>query len=321
MPDKKDRVYFCECWCRDGLQNVEKIISTDDKVAMINAFSQTGYARIETTSFSNPKRLPQFADALDVLKKIERNPDVSYKVTCINDKALDRAIEAKKEGCGPNEISTMISVSEPHNKYNTGMTHETHWKQISAMIELAHKNDIRVIATLGTVYGCPIVGDVPPENVYGFVKRYVDLGAQFVCLGDTTGAGNPRNVKEMFGELRARYPKTTFVAHFHDTRGTGLANALAAYEAGVRYFDSALGGIGGQPAGGTRYHLGFSGNVCTEDLASMFEEMGIPTGLDLNKMLENGHRAEEVLGEPQRSNVLRCGLVVHKPEDYAAGKL
>ena len=321
MANTKERVYFCECWCRDGLQNVEKIISTDDKVAMINSFSKTGYARIETTSYSNPKRLPQFADASEVLKKIDRDPNVSYKVTCINDKALDRAIEAKNEGYGPNEISTMISVSEPHNKFNTGMTHEVHWKQIDAMVGLALKNDLRVIATLGTVYGCPIAGDVAPEVVYEAVNHYVGLGAQFVCLGDTTGAGNPQNVKEIFGELKVRHPKITFVAHFHDTRGTGLANAAAAYEAGVRYFDSALGGIGGQPAGSSKYHLGFSGNVCTEDLASMFEEMGIPTGLDLHKVLENGHRAEEILGEPQRSNVLRCGLVVHKPEDYVADKI
>jgi hydroxymethylglutaryl-CoA lyase len=252
---------------------------------------------------------------------IERNPYVSYKVTCINDKALNRVIETKEAGYGPNEISTMISVSEPHNTYNTGMSHEVHWRQISAMIKLALQNNLRVVATLGTVYGCPIAGDVPSEKVYEFVKRYVELGAQFICLGDTTGNGNPYAVKAMFCELKVRHPQTTFVAHFHDTRGTGLANAVAAYEAGVRYFDCALGGIGGQPAGGHRYHMGFSGNVCTEDLASMFEEMGIHTGLDLHKTLENGRRAEEILGEPQRSNLLRCGLVVHKPQDYKAERL
>jgi len=147
--------------------------------------------------------------------------------------------------------------------------------------------------------------------VLKFVDRYVKLGATIVSLGDTTGAANPFQVKEMFGELIARYPKTNFLAHFHDTRGTGIANCVAAYEAGVRYFDSSLGAIGGQPAGGSKYHLGFSGNVCTEDLVCMFNEMGIDTGISSDDVINLGIKAEKIIGTTCRSNVIRCGKVVH----------
>lgn len=311
MSKKLERVYMCECWARDGLQNMEMMIPTSDKVSLINDVAQAGYARIEVTSFSNPKKLPQFADADAVLQQIERVPGVSYKATCINDRALARAIEAKKNGWGPNEVSFMISVSEIHNKFNTGMTHDVHWKQIADMMTDALSNGLRVIATLGTVYGCPIAGDVPQKEVLKFVKRYVDIGAQWICLGDTTGSGNPRQVREMFGELISIYPKVTFVAHFHDTRGTGIADCLAAYETGVRYFDVSLGAIGGQPAGTEKYHTGFSGNTSSEDLICMFEEMGIPTGISQDDVIRLGLKAEKILGSPQKSNVLRCGKVKH----------
>lgn len=311
MTKKSERVYLCECWARDGLQNMEKIIPTEQKVSFLNEIAKAGYARVETTSFSNPKRIPQFADAEKVLQLIERVPGVSYKATCINERALKRAIEAKENGYGPDEISTMISISEAHNKANTGMTHQEHWKQIDNMVSEAKRNGFRVICTLGTVYGCPIAGDVPQEEVFKFVQHYVDLGAEWICLGDTTGAGNPWQVKEIFGELISRFPKITFVAHFHDTRGTGIANCLAAYEAGVRYFDVSLGAIGGQPAGTAKYHLGFSGNTSSEDLVCMFEEMGIPTGISQDEVIRLGLKAEEILGAPQKSNVIRCGKVVH----------
>lgn len=312
---KKDRVYLCECWARDGLQNIPKVIPTDEKLEMLNKFAHAGYARLETTSFSNPKRLPQFADAEEILKRVERVPGVCYKATCINERALDRAVEAVKNGYGPTEVSFMISVSQAHDLFNTKMTHAERWVQFDSMAKKAHDNHLKIVATLGTVYGCPMDGDVDPKDVWDFAERYLALGVDYICLGDTTGAGNPRAVREMFGELITRHPEVKFIAHFHDTRGTGLANAVAAYEAGVRYFDCALGGIGGQPAGyGAKYHLGFSGNVCTEDLVCMFEEMGIPTGIDQQTVIDLGLRAEEILGAPQRSNVIRCGKVKHSKE-------
>lgn len=309
---KKERVYLCECWARDGLQNIPKIISTDEKVEMLNKFAHAGYARLETTSFSNPKRLPQFADAEEVLRRVERVPGVAYKATCINERAIDRAIAALDEGYGPTEVSFMISVSQAHDQFNTKMTHDEHWAAFDRMAEKAHQANLKIVATLGTVYGCPMDGDVDPKNVYDFVERYLNLGVEYICLGDTTGTGNPKAVREIFGELIARHPEVKYIAHFHDTRGTGIANALAAYEAGVRYYDCSLGGIGGQPAGyGAKYHLGFSGNVCSEDLICMFDEMGIPTGIDQQTVIDLGLRSEEIIGEPQRSNVIRCGKVIH----------
>jgi hydroxymethylglutaryl-CoA lyase len=312
--DKKpmERVYICECWARDGLQNIPQTIPTAEKLEMLNKFAQAGYARIETTSFSNPKRVPQFADAEEILQRIERVEGVCYKATCINARALDRTVETAQKGYGPTEVSFMISVSQAHDQFNTKMTHAQRWAEFASMAKICHDNHFKIVATLGTVYGCPLTGNVAPNDVWDFVKRYLDLGVDYICLGDTTGAGNPRAVKEMFGELIARYPDVKYIAHFHDTRGTGVANCVAAYESGVRYFDSALGGIGGQPAGyGEKYHLGFSGNVCTEDLVCMFEEMGISTGIDQDRVIELGLRAEEILGERQRSNVIRCGKVKH----------
>ena len=311
MPEKFDRVYLCECWARDGLQNMEKIITTQDKVLMINDIAKAGYARVEATSFSNPKRLPQFADAEQVLQQIERPPGVSFKVTCVNGRAVARAITAKENGYGPDEVSFMISVSEAHNKINTGMTHKEHWNQFEAMIGPVLDNGMRPIATIGTAFGCPIDGDVPQKKVFEFVRHYTDLGATWISLGDTTGAANPIQVKEMYGELKTLFPHITFIAHFHDTRGTGIANCYAAYEAGVRYFDVSLGGIGGQPTGATKYHLGFSGNTVSEDLVCMFEEAGIHTGISPDTIIRLGLKAEEVLGCTQKSNVIRCGRVKH----------
>ncbi|MDR1321043.1 MAG: hydroxymethylglutaryl-CoA lyase [Gracilibacteraceae bacterium] len=312
---KRERVYICECWGRDGLQNIAKIIPTAEKTELINKMAHAGYARIETTSFSNPKQLPQFADAEDVLRRIERVPGVCYKATTINERALDRAIAAKNAGYGPTEVTFMISVSERHNIFNTKLNHAEHWAQFERMAEKAHANDLKIIATLGTVYGCPLDGDVPPEQVWRMTEKYLTLAPEYIVLGDTTGAGNPLTVKEMFGELIARRPHIKYVAHFHDTRGTGVANVMAAFASGVRYFDCSLGGIGGQPAGyGHVYHQGFSGNVCSEDVICMFDEMGVDTGISQEDAVALGLRAEEIIGAPQRSNVLRCGPVSHAPK-------
>ncbi len=310
---KKDRVYLCECWARDGLQNIPQVIPTEQKLEMLNWFGRAGYARLEVSSFSNPKRVPQFADAEEMFRRVERVPGVKYKATCINERAIQRAAALVEEGKAPDECSFMISVSQAHDQFNTHMTHAERWEQFGRMAKICHSNNLKIVATLGTVFGCPFDGDVPKEKVWEFAERYLDLGVEYICLGDTTGAGNPCQVKEVFGELIARHPDVKFIAHFHDTRGCGIACAYAAYEVGVRYYDCSLGAIGGQPAGyGEKYHVGFSGNVCTEDLVCMFDEMGIDTGITQDEIIAIGKRAEEILGAPQRSCVLRCGKAVHK---------
>ena len=181
---------------------------------------------------------------------------------------------------------------------------------------------ICIVGCAGTVFGCPVGGDVPLEDVVKITRFYLEEGAQTIMLGDTTGMANPALVRRRVGELRALFPKAEFIAHFHDTRGTGMANSIAMLELGVRYVDTSLGAIGGQPAGSGKgsYQFGFTGNTCTEDLVCLLEECGVRTGIDLGKMIENGQRAEEVLGQRLRANVIRSGPVRHTPREDLATK-
>ena len=308
----ENRICVCECWARDGLQSIPQFIPTEHKLEMLRLFAGLGFTRIEATSFSNPKVVPQFADADEVLAGLERKPGVSYKATCVNERAVDRAIEAVKAGHGPNEVSFTISASETHNLHNSKMSHAEHWDKLERMARKANEAGLRIIATIVTAFGCPWEGDVPRQRVEDFARRFAALGAHYICLGDTTGSANPVQVREMFTALRGECPEVNFIAHFHDTRGTGIANCVAAYESGVRHFDCSIGGIGGQPAlAQRRYQPGNGGNVCTEDLVCMFNEMGVETGIDSAALLECGRRAEKILGTQLRSNVLRCGLVQH----------
>lgn len=307
-----NRVIISECWARDGLQSIPQIVPAEQKIRMINRFAQLGFQRIEATSFSNPKVVPQFADASEVLQGIDRSYGASFKATCVNEKAVDRAIDAAQQGYGPTEISFTISASQTHNLQNSKMTHEEHLGKLQRMMDKARMQTFRVIATIITAFGCPWEGDVPEERVYRFAEIFAKMGAEYICLGDTTGSANPVKVKRMFTELGNQFPQIHFIAHFHDTRGTGIANCVAAYESGVRYFDASIGGIGGQIAQAERrYQPGNGGNVCTEDLVCMFNEMGIDTGIDSQALLDCGRECEEVLNMELRSNVVRCGLVQH----------
>lgn len=315
-------IIACECWARDGLQSMPTLVSTDDKVEMINRIIGAGFKKLEVTSFSHPKLLPQFADAVEVLARIDRRPDVSYVVLMPNTKGFDRLEVCQKEGRGATEIILMISSSQTHNQLNFRMTHTEAMAEHAAIMARAHKLGIRVIGCAGTVYGCPVQGDLTTADVAKIVKFYLDEGAQTIMLGDTTGVANPRLVRERTGELMAQFPGAEFIAHFHDTRGTGIANTLAMLELGVRYVDSSIGAIGGQPAtGAAKYSAGFTGNACTEDLIGMLAEMGISTGIDLPRLLDAGRRAEEILGQRLRSNIIRSGPVIHEPSapDKEAG--
>jgi hydroxymethylglutaryl-CoA lyase len=307
-------VITCECWARDGLQSMPMLVSTDHKVEMINRVIGAGFKKLEITSFSHPKLLPQFADAVEVLKRIDRRPDVSYVVLMPNTKGFNRLEVCQKEGYGATEIILMISSSEAHNLLNFRMTHAQAMAEHAAIMARAHALGIRVIGCAGTVFGCPVQGDLTTADVAKIVKFYLDEGAQSIMLGDTTGVANPRLVRERVGELMAQFPAAEFIAHFHNTRGTGMANTLAMLELGVRYVDGSIGAIGGQPAtGAAKYSAGFTGNTCTEDLIAMLAEMGVDTGVDLPKLLEAGGRAEAILGQRLRSNTLRSGPAIHVP--------
>jgi hydroxymethylglutaryl-CoA lyase len=307
-------VVACECWARDGLQSMPVLVSTDDKVEMIHRIVAAGFKKLEVTSFSHPKLLPQFADAVEVMRRIERKPDVSYVVLMPNTKGFDRLEVCQKEGYGASEIILMISSSEAHNFLNFRMKHDEAMAEHAAIMTRAHALGIKIIGCAGTVFGCPVAGDLTTADIAKIVKFYLDEGAQTIMLGDTTGVANPTLVRERIGELMAEFPKAEFIAHFHDTRGTGIANTLTMLEMGVRYVDSSIGAIGGQPAtGASKYSAGFTGNACTEDLMAVLGEMGVQTGVDLKPLIEAGHRAEAILGQRLRSNVIRSGPVIHGP--------
>lgn len=288
------------------------LVSTDHKVEMINRIVRAGFKKLEVTSFSHPKLLPQFADSVDVLKRIERRAGVSYVVLMPNTKGFDRFEVCVKEGHGADEIILMISASEKHNSLNFRMTHEEAMAEHAAIMKRAHAIGVRVIGCAGTVFGCPVKGDLTTAEVAKIVRFYLDEGAQTIMLGDTTGVANPKLVRERVGELMGMFPGAELIAHFHDTRGTGMANSLAMLELGVRYVDCSIGAIGGQPAtGAAKYHAGFTGNTCSEDLIAVLGEMGVDTGVDIEQLIDAGRRAEEILDQRLRSNVIRCGPVIH----------
>ena len=311
-------VTVCECWARDGLQSMPVLVPTAEKIAMIDRVTAAGFRKVEVTSFSHPQLLPQFADAAEVLRGIVRRPGVSHVVLMPNEKGFDRLERCQGEGHGAEEIILMISSSEKHNLLNFRMPHADAMAEHARIIRRAHRLGLRVIGCAGTVYGCPVGGDVPVSDVAKIVGFYLDEGAQTIMLGDTTGMANPLLVRERLGELRARFPRAEYIAHFHDTRGTGIVNSVTALEEGLRYVDTSLGAIGGQPAtGAAKYSAGFTGNTCTEDLVALLEEMGVRTGVDVAAMLDAGRHAEEVLGQRLRSNVIRSGPVLHEPSSPA----
>jgi len=305
-------VIACECWARDGLQSLPQIVSTDDKVEMLNRIVDAGFPKLEVTSFSHPKLLPQFADAVEVLRRIKRRQGVSYVVLMPNMKGFERLAVCQGEGYGADEIILMISSSEKHNLLNFRMPIDEAMREHARIMARAHELGVRIIGCAGTVYGCPVRGDVATSEVARIVRFYLNEGAQTIMLGDTTGVANPRLVRERIAELQTEFPDAEFIAHFHDTRGTGIANSLVALEAGLRYVDMSIGAIGGQPAtGASKYSAGNTGNTCSEDIVAMLHEMGVETGIDLDALIEAGRRAEQIVGQRLRSNVVLAGPVIH----------
>lgn len=298
-------VVICECFCRDGLQHEPTMLDTATKVQLVDRLSALGFGRIEATSYSNPAVIAQFADASDVLSSIQRKSGVYYKATCANLRAVQRAVADLEKGYGANEISVLVSASESHSQKNLRRSRADQWDNIRNMVELADGR-FRVIGTISVAFGCPFEGRVPVEQVLGDIQKFRELGIRHITLGDTTGMATPGTTKRLFLEMMRIAPDVTPIAHFHDSRGTALLNCLAAYEAGVRYFDSAIGGVGGHPQQ-VKYGGGYTGNACTEDLVGLFESMGISTGIDKNGLLEASAQCEEILGRQLNSHVSRTG--------------
>jgi hydroxymethylglutaryl-CoA lyase len=295
-------VTLCECFARDGLQHEAAFVPTATKRALVERFAALGFPRVEATSYSNPKVVPQFADATDLLRTLGRRPGVHYKATCANVRAVERAMADLDAGYGANEISLLVSATEAHSQRNLNRSRTAQWRNVEDMVRAA-QGRFRLIGTVSVAFGCPFEGRVDPAVVAADFEKFTALDVEHVALGDTIGTATPASVKSLFGRIHGGIP----IAHFHDTRGTGLANYIAAYEAGVRWFDSAFGGVGGHPAK-VKYGDGHTGNVATEDLVNLFESMGIATGIDLEGLLATAELCEQALGRELYGRVTRSGL-------------
>lgn len=298
-------VILCECFARDGLQHEPAFVPTQTKRALVERFAAIGFPRVEATSYSNPEVVPQFADASDLLRSLSRSPGVFYKATCANPRAVQRALADLGAGFGANEISLLVSATESHSQRNLKRSRAAQWANVGEMVRAA-LGRFRLIGTVSVAFGCPFEGEVDPGSVAADVAKFMELGVEHVAIGDTTGMATPRSVKALFDEIQ-RQKGLVSIAHFHDSRGTGLVNCVAAYEAGVRHFDASFGGVGGHPAK-VKYGGGFTGNVCTEDLVGLFESMGIATGIDLDRLLATAEYCEQALGRELHGRVTRSGL-------------
>jgi len=308
-----ERVTITECWARDGLQNQDNFIPTELKVRFLEACAEAGLRSIEVTSFAHPKYLPQFADAKEVLTRVRRRPGVSLLAFVPNEKGLERCLEFCEHGYGPDAVGSVVSASEAHNQANLRRTIAESKADLERVARRATKAGLTFVGGVSTSFGCPIQGNVPVEDVEALAQWYADLGVQRVLFGDTTGVAHPFQVEAVFQRIRERVPGLVPIAHFHNTRGTGLANCVAALRAGIAHFDSAIGGIGGRPKftkGDYPVVSDYTGNVCTEDLVALLEEMGVKTGIDLDRLEAVGRLAEEILGQELHSHTLRTGLRV-----------
>ncbi len=312
------KVVLCECFARDGLQHEPGFMSTNSKLALIERFAAIGFERIEATSYSNPKVVPQFADASELLARLPRRDGVWYKATCANPLAVERALADRNARFGVNEISLLVSASESHTNRNLKRTRHEQWTNIAEMTRAADRA-FRLVGTVSVAFGCPIEGAVDPAGVVADVARFARLGVDRVALGDTTGMATPATIAALVGRLRHELPNITLIAHFHDTRGTGLVNCLAAFDAGIDHFDCAMGGVGGHPAK-VAYGGGHTGNVCTEDLVDLFESLGVDTGIDLAQLIPAALACEEALGRTLQGRVTRSGLNPLKPARTAADR-
>jgi hydroxymethylglutaryl-CoA lyase len=288
---------------RDGFQNEPEVVPTDAKVRLIDALARTGLRRLEVTSFVRPDVIPQLADGPEVLARIDVPDGVSLSVLIPNERGLDNALAQRDRF---HEVNVFMSASESHNRHNVNRSVEESLTGLERVLARASEEDLRAEAVISVAFGCPYEGHVPPERVFAIARRLRDAGAREIGFGDTTGMANPAQVREFFPAARAALgDDVQLTAHFHNTRGQGLANVLAALDAGVTSFESSFGELGGCPV-----PAGATGNIATEDLVSMLHEMGHETGVDLDALLAAAREAQSVLGRPLGSHLLTAGPVV-----------
>ena len=304
------RIYLQEVGTRDGLQAESAFVPTEDKVALVNALSDAGLAKIEVTAFVSPKAIPALADAETVLRQIRRKAGVVYSALVPNMRGAERAIDARVD-----EMNLVMSATESHNLSNLRMTREQSFAGLAEVAASARAAGVAVNVSLSCAFGCPMEGDVPADTVLAWCGRYVEnLGAHGVTLCDTTGMAYPTQVARWTRAFRERWPSTELTLHFHNTRGMGLANVLAGIDAGADRFDASFGGIGGCP-----YAPGASGNVCTEEIAHALALMGYDTGIDLARLLTAARRLPALIGHDIPSQIVKAGLRLDlhpKPADF-----
>jgi hydroxymethylglutaryl-CoA lyase len=281
---------------RDGLQN-EDPVPTQAKIELIDRLSDTGVQRIEAVSFVRPAAIPQMADADAVWQGISRAPSVRYSALVPNLRGAARALDS-----GLTEIEAVVSASDTHNRKNVNRGTAESLDDIAQIIALAHDRGATCQVIISTAWGCPYEGDVPVERVVATASRALADGADNISFGDTTGMATPGRVQRLVGEFRSQHPAAGLNLHFHNTRGAGLANTLAALQLGVADFDASVGGLGGCP-----YAPGATGNIATEELVHMVEDMGVDTGIDLAALIDAAADAERIIGRQLPSQVLRAG--------------
>ncbi|WP_062310903.1 hydroxymethylglutaryl-CoA lyase [Polynucleobacter sinensis] len=303
------RIYFNDVVTRDGFQIEPNFIPTDDKVKLIDELSQCGFAKIEVTSFTSPKAIPMLRDAEEVMGRIKRFPGVEYTVLVPNLRGAERAFESKAD-----EFNLVMSTSETHNLANLRMGREKSFSGLAEVIRYVDgKTPINV--SLSTCFGCPMEGDVPQAVVEGFAQRFADLGVRGLTICDTTGMANPIQVAKMAIALQQKFSDLQLTFHFHNTRGMGLANVLAAVQSGIVRFDGSLGGLGGCP-----YAPGASGNISSEDAIHMLDAMGYDTGIDIPRLIGLARELPLIVGHAVPGQVAKAGSTcdLHPAPDYVA---
>lgn len=293
-----NRIYFNEVATRDGFQIEPNFIPTDQKIELIDALSQCGYAKVEVTSFTSPKAIPMLKDAEEVMSRIQRNPKVEYSVLVPNLRGAQRALDSKAD-----ELNLVMSTSETHNRSNLRMGREESFSALREVIEFINGR-IPINVSLSTAFGCPMEGDVPQDVVLNYVSRFDRLGVRGVTICDTTGMAQPVQVKKMIDALHKHFKHLQLTMHFHNTRGMGLANILASVESGITRFDGSLGGLGGCP-----YAPGASGNVCSEDAIHMVDAMGYDTGIQLDALLSIAKGLPRIVGHDVPGQVAKAGRI------------
>ena len=305
----KKRIYFNEVATRDGFQIEPDFIPTDDKIALVDALSECGYAKIEVTSFTSPKAIPMLRDAEEVMGRIRRVRGVEYTVLVPNLRGAERALESRAD-----ELNLVMSVSETHNLANLRMPRE---KSFAALSDVIRHVDGRtpINVSLSCSFGCPMEGEVPQDEILRWSERFAGLGVRGLSICDTTGMAHPAQVSRMVEALQQRFAELQLTLHFHNTRGMGLANVLAAVQGGIERFDGSLGGLGGCP-----YAPGASGNVTSEDAIHMLDAMGYDTGMDIPKLLAVARQLPEIVGHEVPGQVAKAGRIsdLHPAPDFVA---